>query len=111
MSQPQTTSPAPFRALRFGVKRVKLRDGAAGTHYLMAEQPLQPYPERMTDRFRHWAQTTPDATWVARRAPAPVAGGVSGDWRRVSYVEAWRTARAIAQGLINRGLSAERPVV
>lgn len=111
MSQPQTTSPAPFRALRFGVKRVKLRDGAAGTHYMVAEQPLQPYPDRMTDRFRHWAQTTPDATWIARRAPAQVTGGASGDWRRVSYGEAWGTARAIAQGLINRGLSAERPVV
>jgi feruloyl-CoA synthase len=33
-----------------------------------------------------------------------------GDWRHITYAEAWATARRIAQGLINRGLNAERPV-
>ena len=28
-----------------------LRDGVPGTHYLTAEQPLQPFAERMTDRL------------------------------------------------------------
>ena len=115
MSQPQHTTeastPAPFRALRFGVKRVKVRDGVTGTHYLMAEQPLQAYPERMTDRFRHWAHTTPDTTWIARRAPAVAGQAARGEWQHVSYAQGWAAARAIAQGLINRGLSVERPVV
>ena len=111
MTATQTEPAVPFRDLRFGVKRIRVRDGATGTHYIAAEQPLQPYAERMTDRFRHWAQTTPDHTWVARRQPAQGGGGVSGEWQRVSYGQAWETARAIAQGLIDRGLSAERPVV
>ena len=34
-----------------------------------------------------------------------------GDWRRVSYAEALTAARAIAQALIDHGLSAERPLV
>jgi feruloyl-CoA synthase len=34
-----------------------------------------------------------------------------GDWRHISYSQAWQSARAIAQALIDRGLSAERPVV
>ncbi len=38
-----------FRPLKFGVTRVSLRDGVPGTHYLTAEQPLQPFAERMTD--------------------------------------------------------------
>jgi feruloyl-CoA synthase len=38
------------------------------------------------------------------------ADGTSGNWRHLSYQEAWSTARNIAQGLLNRGLSAERPV-
>jgi feruloyl-CoA synthase len=38
------------------------------------------------------------------------ADGSLGDWRHISYQEAWNTARSIAQGLIDRGLSAERPV-
>jgi feruloyl-CoA synthase len=37
--------------------------------------------------------------------------GSLGDWRHVTYAEAWKTARNIAQSLINRGLNAERPVV
>ena len=29
-----------YRALKFGVTRVDLRDGPQGVHYLRAEQPL-----------------------------------------------------------------------
>ena len=97
-----------FRPLEFGVTRVHLRDGVPGTHYLMAEQPLVGHPERITDRLRHWAQVAPDRTLFARRVK--LADGKLGDWHRVSFGEAWGPARNIAQGLINRGLSAERPV-
>ncbi len=97
-----------FRPLTFGVTRVALRDGLPGTHYLRAEQDLQAFPERLTDRLQHWARTRPEQTFMARRAKN--ADGSSGDWRQVSYQQAWQTARSIAQGLINRGLNAERPV-
>ena len=40
-----------FRPLKFGVTRVALRDGAPGTHYLRAEQDLQAFPQRLTDRL------------------------------------------------------------
>ncbi len=99
---------AKFRPLKFGVTRVELRDGPTGTHYLKAEQALQDFPERMTDRLRHWAEQTPERTLFARRVKQ--ADGSFGDWRHVSYQEAWTTARNIAQGLIDRGLNAERPV-
>ena len=101
-----------FRPMTFGVTTAVLRDGATGTHYLRADQDLQPYPERLTDRLRHWAETAPDRTWMARRQPTVGADGkpALGDWRHISYAEAWATARRIAQGLINRGLNAERPV-
>ncbi|MBH2008818.1 MAG: feruloyl-CoA synthase [Xanthomonadaceae bacterium] len=102
-------TPMKFRPLTFGVTRVTLRDGAPGVHYLQADQALEPYPERMTDRLRHWAQTVPERSFVARRIK--LADGSLGDWRHVSYGETWQTARNIAQGLIGRGLSAERPVV
>ena len=102
------TAAAPFRPLTFGVTRVHLRDGANGSHYLSAEQPLADYPERLTDRLAHWAQTAPDRTWIARRQPGQPT---SGDWQRISYGQAWATARRIAQGLIDRGLNVERPVV
>ena len=97
-----------FRPLKFGVTRVALRDGAPGTHYLRAEQDLQAYPERLSDRLQHWAQVKPTQTFMARRAKQP--DGQLGDWQHITYAQAWQSARAIAQGLIDRGLSAERPV-
>ena len=101
-------STAQFRPLTFGVTRVALRDGVPGTHYLRAEQDLQPFPERLTDRLQHWAKVKPTHTFMARRVKN--ADGTLGDWKHVTYAEAWQTARSIAQGLINRGLNAERPV-
>ena len=98
-----------FRPLRFGVTRVTLKDGAPGTHYLKADQDLQAFPERLTDRLQHWAHIKPTQTLFARRVK--LTDGSLGDWRHVTYAEAWKTARNIAQSLINRGLNAERPVV
>jgi len=102
------TSPQ-FRPLKFGVTRVTLRSGVPGTHYLQAEDALQPFAHRMTDRLQHWATTQPGHSFMARRAKQ--ADGSTGDWQHITYAQAWTTARCIAQGLIDRGLNAERPVV
>lgn len=103
MSAPQ------FRPLRFGVTRVVRRQGPPGVCYLRAEQALEDYPARMTDRLRHWALATPERSFMARREKR--ADGTTGDWRHLSYAQAWAAARNIAQGLLDRGLGAERPVV
>ncbi len=102
--------PAPrYRPLVFGVTRVQVRDGDDGAKYLSADVPLDAYDERMADRLIHWARATPDVTFVAQRLRN--ADGSLGDWRHVSYAEALSAARRIGQALLNRGLSAERPVV
>jgi feruloyl-CoA synthase len=100
---------AKYRPLTFGVTRAVLRDGAMGTHYLQADQALPPYPERLTDRLVHWARERPDQTLFARRAKH--TDGSSGDWQHVSFGHALDAARRIGQGLLDRGLSAERPVL
>ncbi|MBI5275632.1 MAG: feruloyl-CoA synthase [Burkholderiales bacterium] len=97
-----------YRPLRFGVTRAVLREGADGVRYLRAEQELLPYEQRITDRLVHWASTDPGRTFMARRVRQ--ADGSTGDWRKVSYGEALASAMNIAQALIERGLSAERPV-
>ena len=98
-----------FRPLKFGVTRVSLRDGVPGTHYLKANQELQAFPDRLTDRLQHWASVKPQHSFMARRMKQ--ADGTLGDWQHITYAQAWQTARCIAQGLIDRGLNAERPVV
>ncbi|MBL8387949.1 MAG: feruloyl-CoA synthase [Hydrogenophaga sp.] len=102
-------SNAKYRPLKFGVTRATLRDGDTGVHYLRADQELGPFPERLTDRLVHWAKERPNQTLFARRVKN--ADGSSGDWKHISFAQALDAARRIGQGLLNRGLSAERPVL
>jgi feruloyl-CoA synthase len=97
-----------YRPLKFGVTRVVMREGAGGVRYMLAEQPLAEHALRLTDRLVHWATTDPDRTFMARRMK--LAGGGTGDWRRISYGEALHGARRIGQALLERGLDAQRPV-
>jgi feruloyl-CoA synthase len=99
---------AKYRPLKFPVTRVVLRDGPGGVRYMKAEQPLGEHAPRLTDRLVHWAHADPDRTFIARRVRN--ADGTTGEWRHISYREALDSARRIGQALIDRGLSAERPV-
>lgn len=102
-------STANYRPLTFGVTRATLRDGETGVHYLVADQQLAPFPARLTDRLVHWAQERPNQTLFARRVKN--ADGSNGDWRHISFAQALDSARRIGQALLDRGLSAERPVL
>jgi feruloyl-CoA synthase len=103
-----TPSAARYRPLRFGVTRAVLRQGADGAQYLRAEQDLEGFAHRMTDRLVHWAETQPDRVFMARRERN--ADGSTGAWRQVTYREALAAARSIGQALLDRGLSPDRPV-
>jgi feruloyl-CoA synthase len=97
-----------YRQFSYGITRTEVRHTEGGVQYVKADQALQAYPERMTDRFKHWAETTPNAVFLARRVKN--ADGTTGDWQKVTYKQAWDTARSIGQALLDRGLSAERPL-
>ena len=103
-----TVATPRYRPVKFDVTRVVMRDGADGTRYMKAEQPLVEYPLRMTDRLVHWAQAAPERTFMARRMKN--ADGTTGDWRHLSYREALDGARRIGKALIDRGLGVKRPV-
>ena len=110
MQAPRSAAITPrYRPVTFGVRRVSVREGAAGVRYIEATEPLKEYAERITDRLMHWAQVAPDRTFVARRAQLP--DGSTGEWRHLSYAQALQDARRIGQALLNRGLNAERPVM
>ena len=99
-----------FRPLRFGVTRIELQEGSGGTRYLRADQDLQSFPDRLSDRLAHWAAVQPEKTFLARRGRAGGGEGGLGPWQHLSYGQAWQRARSIAQGLIDRGLNVDRPV-
>src|SRR5262249_14415055 len=65
---------------------------------------LAAYPDALTARLVHWGQATPHQAFIAQRD----AGGQG--WRVLRYGEALERVRTIAAALLERGLSAERPV-
>lgn len=92
------------------VRHVRLRTSGAtvetrpgGTLLIRPEEPLGPYPKVLTDRLVHWARVAPERICIAKRQ----AGGA---WRQLSYAEVLRSVRSIGQALLDRRLSAERPV-
>jgi feruloyl-CoA synthase len=68
---------------------------------------LGPYPDRLGDRLQQWAMVAPDRVLLASRAGQDAGQG----WCSVTYREALNAARSIAQALLDRGLSATRPVL
>lgn len=103
-----TTVARPFRDVQLGSREVVVERNAEGVTYVRLAQPLGPYPARMTDRLDYWAEHVPDRTYIAKRLPGP--NGVGGEWGRITYAQARTLARNIAQALVDRGLSAERPI-
>ncbi len=77
---------------------------ADGVWHVDAVTPLDAYPRRFTDRLVQGAGAHPERTLVARR-------GADGQWIRLSYAEVLARARRIGQALLDRGLSADRPLV
>ena len=100
---------AAFRPMRFGITRVQLKEGGTGVRYMSAQAELGEFPQRLTDRFIHWAAFAPERAFLARRRRE--SNGNFGDWQIVTFGEALERARAIAQAIIDRGLSLERPVL
>ena len=97
-----------IRRIPMGSADVELRRESNGVLYVRCQEPLGPYPRKMTERFDHWATHTPDRVFMAERA---TSDGWAGGWRKLTYHDARRLARNIGQALIDRGLSQERPLV
>jgi feruloyl-CoA synthase len=74
-----------------------------GSILVRSPHALGPYPVRLTERLVHWARQAPERTFIAQR-------DADGGWRTLSYARTLTQVRAIGQALLDRGLSAERPV-
>jgi feruloyl-CoA synthase len=100
----QSASSRPLRAISFEDPAVTIERKGEGTIYLRPRKPLADYPKRLTDLLHYWAHAAPDRTFMAERGP-------DGGWRRLTYAELLTSSRHIASALLDRGLSADRPVV
>src|SRR5687767_343726 len=93
-----------LRPVRMGSMRAAAEMRADGTIYVRSLETLGSYPRSMTDRLQHWAAMTPDAVFLADR-------GEDGAWRTMSYAEANRLIRPLAQAMLHAQLSPEHPLL
>jgi feruloyl-CoA synthase len=100
---PSTPSRPPLRPVRLGPADVAIERRADGALLLRSPQALAPYPDKITERLAHWAQAAPERVFMAQR-------GGSGQWRTLTYAATLAKVRAIAAALLERNLSAERPI-
>lgn len=72
--------------------------------YIRDARPLGPYSSHVTERLDFWAVQAPDRTYLAARDR-------QGDWQSLNYANVHRRVRSLAQALLDRGLSQDRPLV
>ncbi|MEO8483724.1 MAG: feruloyl-CoA synthase [Acidobacteriota bacterium] len=93
-----------FRTDRIHPADVIVERDADGTIRARSPHALGAYPETLTTRLDEWAERAPERTFLAAR-------GLDGAWRHLTYGNARSRARHIAQALLDRGLSPERPIL
>jgi feruloyl-CoA synthase len=91
------------RPVRLGPISATLDRRADGTMVVRGDGDLGNYPRRSTDRFAQWAADAADRPMLAWR-------GATGAFEAITYAEAFDAVQHIGQALLDRGLSAERPV-
>ena len=97
---------APYRRIALGSRAVAVEHRADGALLVRSTEALAPYPRKLTDRLADVARTHPDRVFLAVRDRSPGAPR----WRELRYGDAWARVQRIAQALLDRGLSQERPV-
>jgi feruloyl-CoA synthase len=93
----------PLRPVRLGPADVLVERRGDGAILMRSPHPLPPHPQKLTERLVHWAKAAPDRVFLAQREGA-------GGWRTLSYAQTLAAVRAIAAALLERGLSAGRPI-
>jgi len=95
--------PAPRRPIAYARPRVSCERGSDGVLHYRSTVPLAPYDPSLARLFRTAVEHNPAGIFLAER---------DGDtWRKLSYEAARALVDALAASLVERGLSAERPVM
>jgi feruloyl-CoA synthase len=96
-----TQSTVRHASVRTSGARLEQRDD--GTMFANAQEALEPYPRCWTERLAHWAATAPDRVFLAER-------DANGAWREFTFQQTWETIQPLAQAILDRDLSRERPL-
>lgn len=89
-------SEIPMRVLNRPAPRIETQTRSDGVVLLRSGIAYEPGPPSLIDYFARAKDLRPDSTFLAER-------GADGEWRRVTYAQAWRDTAAIATWLIRHG--------
>lgn len=95
--------PARIRAVRMGSMAATEERRPDGTTLVRPLAQLAPYRRSIVDALEDWAHRTPDTVLIAEREGE--------GWRRYSYAQVLAMLPPLAQGLIDAGVSADRPLM
>ncbi|TMJ98905.1 MAG: feruloyl-CoA synthase, partial [Alphaproteobacteria bacterium] len=96
-------APARRRPIAYAPPRVACERGSDGVVRLRSTEPLRPYDPSLARLFRAAVEHNSAGIFLAERD--------GGTWRKLTYEAARPLVDALAAGLIERALSAERPVM
>jgi feruloyl-CoA synthase len=91
------------RDVHFGPNAVTQTTAPDGTIYVQSIYPLESYPDKLTSSLDYWAERTPDRVFLGQRDE-------HGEWRTRTYAETRSAACNIAQALLTRRVSIDRPI-
>jgi feruloyl-CoA synthase len=94
----------PGGAMRILAPDTIIERRPGGVVYARSPHTLGAYPAKLTERLERWAGEAPHRTFLAER-------NTQNEWRELTYAGALQRVRAVAQALLDRGLSKDRPVV
>jgi feruloyl-CoA synthase len=97
---------APVRNVELGPLDLVLDRREDGTILCHASEEEQSYSDNVLQWLRYWGGAEPGHIFLAER-PAPGAPG----WNSITFAETWEKMRSLALALLNRNVSAERPLV
>ncbi len=94
---------APLAAIDFAPAAVVQEALPDGGCILRSPQTLGEYPDNVGVMLAYWAEKAPDRAFLAQR-------DAEGEWRKLSFGEVAQRVDSIAQSILDRGLSTDRPV-
>ncbi len=104
MTETAKSRAQPLRTIRYAEPRIVGETLADGSLLLRSTEALRHHEPSLARMFRTAVERAPARDLFMER-------NAEGGWRRVTYAEARVAADALAQNLIDRGLSAQRPLM
>ncbi len=93
-----------FTKIDFAPPKIEVERRENGQIVLRSAHSLDPHPRSIGEMLHGWAEEAPERTFLAQR-------DADGAWRRLGFGEVRDKVRALAQALLDRDVTPDRPVM